>query len=460
MRQQTLRALDEADVVVFVVDAREGRDRRRQRGRQAAAQVAASRCWSPPTRSTATRREARPPRGLRARLPATSSRSRPATAAASAICSTRWWRACPRRRRRGRARRRRRAGTTSTRPLRHRLRRQAQRRQVVAGQLPAGRGARAGPRRSPGPRAIRSTRRSRSAGASTCWSTPRACAAAARSTRCTEHVAAKMARDQLDRCDVAVLVVDAREGATAEDARLASLIEDSGRGALVVLNKKDLVGRARHRQQDRRHARGAVVPAPTRRCWSPRRSPRAGVTGDPHRGVAHLRGGVAARLRPASSTSCSRTSSPASRRPPVPAGRHVRLYYATQAERPPAHLLRQHQPPRRHRLRLPPLPDEPAAQGLRLRRHARPPRSSAPTSKSAEGAPRAAEKARARQSGRQSRASNRREIRRAVRAQKILESARVAENGKGLLPRFKRVGEQVRRREQVLEADPRRSTGA
>ncbi len=60
----------------------------------------------------------------------------------------------------------------------------------------------------------------------------------------TEHVAAKMARDQLERCDVAVLVIDAREGATAEDARLASLIETSGRAALVVLNKKDLVGRA------------------------------------------------------------------------------------------------------------------------------------------------------------------------------------------------------------------------
>ena len=60
----------------------------------------------------------------------------------------------------------------------------------------------------------------------------------------TEHVAAKMARDQLERADVAALVIDARLGATAEDARLASLIEESGRCALVVLNKKDLVGRA------------------------------------------------------------------------------------------------------------------------------------------------------------------------------------------------------------------------
>ena len=66
-----------------------------------------------------------------------------------------------------------------------------------------------------------------------------------------EHVSAAMARSQIERCDVAVLVVDAREAATAEDARMAGEIEESGRGALIVLNKKDLVGRARHRRQDR-----------------------------------------------------------------------------------------------------------------------------------------------------------------------------------------------------------------
>ena len=68
-----------------------------------------------------------------------------------------------------------------------------------------------------------------------------------------EHVSAAMARDQIDRCDVAVLVVDAREAATAEDARLAGEIEESGRGALVVLNKKDLGRAPRHRREDRGH---------------------------------------------------------------------------------------------------------------------------------------------------------------------------------------------------------------
>ena len=111
----------------------------------------------------------------------------------------------------------------------------------------------------------------------------------------TEHVAAKMARDQLDRCDVAALVIDAREGATAEDARLASLIEDSGRCALVVLNKKDLVGRAaidakiestREQLAFLRYAPVLLTSAVT----------RAGVTDDPGRGRQGLRPGLAPHL--------------------------------------------------------------------------------------------------------------------------------------------------------------------
>jgi GTP-binding protein len=59
----------------------------------------------------------------------------------------------------------------------------------------------------------------------------------------TEAVAAKMARDQLARADVVALVIDANLGATAEDAKLASFIEESGRAAIVILNKMDLVRR-------------------------------------------------------------------------------------------------------------------------------------------------------------------------------------------------------------------------
>jgi GTP-binding protein len=150
----------------------------------------------------------------------------------------------------------------------------------------------------------------------------------------TEHVAAKMARDQLDRCDVAALVVDARLGATAEDARLASLIEDSGRGALVVLNKKDLVGRA---EIDKRiestheslafmkYAPVLLTSAVTRAGVTKILSEAARVFDQASRRVP------TGELNQVFEEVVTRQPPPAG-----PAGRHVRLYYITQAGvRPP-----------------------------------------------------------------------------------------------------------------------------
>ncbi len=150
----------------------------------------------------------------------------------------------------------------------------------------------------------------------------------------TEHVAAKMARDQIARCDVAALVIDARAGATAEDAKLASLIEDAGRATLVVVNKSDLVPRAEMNQriEATRETLSFLGYAPV--------LPVSALSG---RGV----GGIAAEA--------ARVWDQASRRIPTgelnrffeevvghhpppagPGGRHVRLYYVTQAEtRPP-----------------------------------------------------------------------------------------------------------------------------
>ncbi len=46
----------------------------------------------------------------------------------------------------------------------------------------------------------------------------------------------------LEQCDVAVLVVDAAAGAVAQDAKIAGMIHDAGKGAIVVFNKWDLIG--------------------------------------------------------------------------------------------------------------------------------------------------------------------------------------------------------------------------
>jgi len=149
-----------------------------------------------------------------------------------------------------------------------------------------------------------------------------------------EHVSAAMARDQIDRCDVAVLVVDAREAATAEDARLAGEIETSGRAALVVLNKKDLVGR---RDMDAKieATREALAFIPYAPVLVTSAVTRAGVTGIVTE-AARVFGEASKRV---STGALNKLLADVVARQPPPAGaggRHVRLYFATQASvRPP-----------------------------------------------------------------------------------------------------------------------------
>jgi GTP-binding protein len=146
----------------------------------------------------------------------------------------------------------------------------------------------------------------------------------------TEAVAAKMSRDQLARADVAAMVIDLQLGATTEDAKLASLVEESGRSALIVLNKADLIPRAEldARIQATRDQLAFM-------SWAPivLTSARTG------RGVLDIPG-EARRVfrewtrRVGTSELNRHFEDIVTRRPPPsgPSGRHVRLYYVTQAD--------------------------------------------------------------------------------------------------------------------------------
>ncbi len=57
----------------------------------------------------------------------------------------------------------------------------------------------------------------------------------------TEKLSVTLALGQIERADVVVLVIDAAGGASEQDARLAGLIEESGRAVVVALNKADLL---------------------------------------------------------------------------------------------------------------------------------------------------------------------------------------------------------------------------
>jgi GTP-binding protein len=159
----------------------------------------------------------------------------------------------------------------------------------------------------------------------------------------TEHVAAKMSRDQLERCDVAALVIDAREGATAEDAKLASAIEESGRAAVLVLNKKDLVSRAEidKRIETTREQLRFMDYAPVLLTSA---STGAAVTTIVTEAARVL--GQASRRIKTGQLNRFFEAIVASHPPPSgPAGRHVRLYYATQTGvRPPTFVISSNNP--------------------------------------------------------------------------------------------------------------------
>jgi len=64
-----------------------------------------------------------------------------------------------------------------------------------------------------------------------------------RVTEALEKLSVVMALRSLERCQVAVLVLDASEGITAQDAHIAGYAHDAGRAVVVTVNKWDMVPR-------------------------------------------------------------------------------------------------------------------------------------------------------------------------------------------------------------------------
>ena len=81
-----------------------------------------------------------------------------------------------------------------------------------------------------------------------------------------EQFAVVAALKAIDRSDVAVLVMDATEPAVDQDARIAGIAEEKGRGLVVVVNKWDLVkktpGKEERFREELKHALKFVAHAP------------------------------------------------------------------------------------------------------------------------------------------------------------------------------------------------------
>jgi GTPase len=77
-----------------------------------------------------------------------------------------------------------------------------------------------------------------------------------------EKLSVVMARQHLERADIALLVIDAAEGVSALDANIAGYAHESGRSVIIVVNKWDLVARRKEDEQTRRATtrhRGGVI---------------------------------------------------------------------------------------------------------------------------------------------------------------------------------------------------------
>lgn len=64
----------------------------------------------------------------------------------------------------------------------------------------------------------------------------------------------------LDRCDIAVVLIDASEGITEQDATVIGYTQDAGRGLVLLVNKWDLLADDRKRQTQLMEEIGRAVP--------------------------------------------------------------------------------------------------------------------------------------------------------------------------------------------------------
>ena len=147
-----------------------------------------------------------------------------------------------------------------------------------------------------------------------------------------EELAVMLAQRQIERADVAVLVIDAVQGVTAGDLAIAGAIWEAGRAAIVAINKWDLLTEPAREKLDLSWPRLDELLA------SPPRINLSCATG---RGVEKLfpaiDGALAAFRTKLATAEANRIFEEATRRhrPPSLKGKPWKLYYATQVSSGP-----------------------------------------------------------------------------------------------------------------------------
>lgn len=161
-----------------------------------------------------------------------------------------------------------------------------------------------------------------------------------------ESLAVMQAIRALERCDVVVLMIDAKEGPSEQDAKIAGLALERGRGLVIALNKSDLLDEA-GRKAVTQSARDTFSFA----TWAPLQL----VSVENGRGVQKLmqrvRASAAAHKHRVGTAEVNRFFEEVLEHHPPPTmnNRSVRLYYATQVSAaPPTFMITSNYPDRIH----------------------------------------------------------------------------------------------------------------
>jgi GTP-binding protein len=150
-----------------------------------------------------------------------------------------------------------------------------------------------------------------------------------------ERFAMVRAMRSIERCDVAVIMMDATKGIVAEDQKIAGMVHSRGKGAVVVLNKWDLI-------EDPDRAYKKLTARVADRLWFMSHAPVLTASGLERKRVTKLFGlidGVMAERRKRINTAELNRVMGGISIPPYK-GRNVKIYYITQfGTEPPGFVL-------------------------------------------------------------------------------------------------------------------------
>lgn len=159
-----------------------------------------------------------------------------------------------------------------------------------------------------------------------------------------EKIAVSSSLNALDRCDIALLMIDATEGLTEQDMKIASFIDEKGKGVIIVVNKWDMMKNQGVKTQDFANNLKEQMPF---LAFAPIRFVSA-KTGSRVFDVIDTINEVAEQyFRKVGTSLFNRMLEKAvmAHQPPVAKGRRIKLYFGTQVtSAPPTFVMRCNEP--------------------------------------------------------------------------------------------------------------------